>query len=71
MSFIQDLSYSHILLKGRGQMLSLAKIVSAMTINHVPTLVSQSFEGIFGHLSHIGDLVDLGRLMDYIYQFFK
>ena len=54
-----------------GQMLSLAKLVSEMTVSHVHTLVSQSFEGIFGHLSHIGKLVGLDRLVDYIYQFLK
>ena len=34
-------------------MLLLAKMVSGMTIDHVPTLVSQTFEGIFGPLTNI------------------
>ena len=34
-----------------------------MTIDHVPTLVSETFEGIFGPLTHIGTCVGLDRLL--------
>ena len=50
-------------LRGGSQELSLAKMVSEMTIDHVPTLVSQTFEGIFGPLTNIGTALSLDRLL--------
>ena len=50
-------------IKGGSQVLSLAKMISKMTIDHVPTLVSQTFKDIFGSLTHIGTGVDLDRLL--------
>ena len=44
-------------------MLTLAKMIFKMTIDHVPTLVSETFEGIFGPLTHIGTCVGLDRLL--------
>ena len=44
-------------------MLSLAKMISKMTIDHVPTLVSQAFEAIFGPLTHIGTCMGLDRFL--------
>ena len=38
-------------------------LVLTMAINHVPTLVSQTFKDIFGSLTHIGTGVDLDRLL--------
>ena len=38
----------------RGELgVAIRKMVSEMTLDHVPKLVSQSFEGIFGPLTHI------------------
>ena len=50
-------------LRGGSQVLSLAKNDFKMTIDHVPTLVSETFEGIFGPLTHIGTCVGLDRLL--------
>ena len=44
-------------------MLSLAKIILKMTIDHVPTLVSQDFEAIFGPLTHIGTSMGLNGFL--------
>ena len=44
-------------------MLSLAKMISEMTIDHVPTSVSQAFEAIFGPMTHIGTCMGLDRLL--------
>ena len=44
-------------------MLSLAIIVTEMTVNHVPTLVSETFESIFGPLTHINTGMGLDRLL--------
>ena len=43
-------------------MLSLVKMISEMTISHVPKLVSEAFEDIFGPLAQIGTGVILDRL---------
>ena len=48
-------------LRGGSQVLPLAKMISKMTIDHVTTLVSQTFEAIFGPLAHIGTDVGLDR----------
>ena len=48
--------------KGGSLVLSLAKLVLEMTKDHVPTLVYQTYEGIFGYLSHIGTLLGIDRL---------
>ena len=51
-------------IKGGGsQVLPLAKTFSEMTLDHVPTLVSQTFEGIFGPLTHICTSKSLDRLL--------
>ena len=52
-------------------MLSLAKMILKMTIDHVPTLVSKTFEGIFGPLTHIGTGVGLDRLLGSKTQLFE
>ena len=52
-------------------MLPLAKMISKMTIDHVLTLVSETFEGIFGPLTHISTGVGLDRLLDSKTQLFK
>ena len=44
-------------------MLSLPEMILKITIDHVTTLVSETFEGIFGPLAHIGTCVDLDRLL--------
>ena len=44
-------------------MLSLAKIILKMTIDHVTTLVSQTFEAISGPMTHIGTGVVLDILL--------
>ena len=46
-----------------GPMLSLAKMVSEMTVDQVPTLVSSTFEGIFGPLTNIDTSLSLDRLL--------
>ena len=43
--------------------MSLPKMVLEMTIEHVSTLVSQTFKGIFGPLTHIGTGVGLDRFL--------
>ena len=48
---------------GGSQVLPLAKTVSEMTLDHVPTLVSQTFEGIFRPLPHICTVMSLDRLL--------
>ena len=50
-------------LRGGSQVLSLPKMIFNITIDHVTTLVSETFEGIFGPLTHIGTCVDLDRLL--------
>ena len=52
-------------------MLSLAKMISKMTIYHETTLVSQTFEAIFGPLTHIGTGVGLDRIFDSKIQILK
>ena len=47
----------------KGHVLPLAKTVSEMTLDHVPTLVSKTFEGIFGPLTHKYTSKSLGRLL--------
>ena len=49
--------------RGRSQVFSLAKVISKMTIDHVPTFVSQAFEAIFGTLTHIGTCMGLDRFL--------
>ena len=44
-------------------MLSLAKMISKMTNDHVTTLVSQTFEAILGPLTHFGTGVGIDRLL--------
>ena len=44
-------------------MLALAKVISKMTIDHVPTLVSETFKGIFEPQTHIGTGVSLDGLL--------
>ncbi len=44
-------------------MLLLAKMVSEMTIDYEPTLVSKTFEGTFGPLTNIGTVFSLDRLL--------
>ena len=58
-------------LRGGSQVLSLAKMILKMTIDHVPTLVSKTLEGIFGLLNHIGTDVGLDRLLGSKTQLFK
>ena len=58
-------------LRGGGQVLSLSKMIFKMTIVHVPTLVSQTFEAIFGPLTHIGTGVGLDRIFDSKIQILK
>ena len=38
-------------------------MILKMTIDHVPTLVSQAFEAIFGPLTHIGTCMGLDRFL--------
>ena len=52
-------------------MLSLAKMVSEMTIDYEPTLVSQTFEGTFGPLTNIGTVFSLDRLLGLKTHIFK
>ena len=49
--------------EGRRQVFLKMALVLTMTIDHVPTLVSQTFKDIFGSLTHIGTGVDLDRLL--------
>ena len=58
-------------LRGGSQVLSLAKMISKITIDHVPTLVSETFEGIFGPLTHTHTAVGLDRLLGSKSQLFK
>ena len=44
-------------------MLSLAKMISKTTIDHVSTSVPQAFEAIFGPLTHIGTCMGLDRFL--------
>ena len=44
-------------------MLVLAKMNSKMTMDHVPTLVFQAFEAIFGPLTQLGTGMGLDRLL--------
>ena len=52
-------------------MLSLSKMIFKMTFVHVPMLVSQTFEAIFGPLTHIGTGVGLDRIFDSKIQILK
>ena len=49
--------------EGRRQVFLKMALVLTMTIDHVPTLVFQTFKDIFGSLTHIGTGVDLDRLL--------
>ena len=46
-------------------------MVSGMTIDHVPKLVSETFEVIFGTPTHIATGVGLDRLLDWKTQILK
>ena len=48
--------------EGRRQVFLKMALVLTMTIDHVPTLVFQTFKDIFWSLTHIGTGVDLDRL---------
>ena len=52
-------------------MLSFEKMILKMTIDHVHTLVSETFEGIFGPLTHICTCVGLDMLLGSKTQIFK
>ena len=50
-------------LRGGSQVMSLPKMVLEITIDHVSTLVSQTFKCIFGPLTHFGTDVGLDRFL--------
>ena len=58
-------------LRGGSQVLSLSKMIFKMTFVHVPRLVSQTSEAIFGPLTHIGTGVGLDRIFDSKIQILK
>ena len=51
--------------------MSLPKMVLELTIDHVSTLISQTFKGIFLLLTHFGTGVGLDRFLGSKTQFFK
>ena len=63
MTFPKESFLNSLHIMGGSKVLSLAEMVLKMTIDHVPTLVSETFEGIFGPLTHIGTCVGLDRLL--------
>ena len=51
------------MLSGGGAGEVITKMILEMTIDHVSTLFSQTFKGIFGPLTHIGTGVGLDRFL--------